>query len=74
MPTFAVSSVRRKDKIMATKETKMFILDPQDLDVEELEARLELAALFATGSNGTSNEQVVAIDWGNCSSSGPYVC
>jgi hypothetical protein len=64
----------RKDRPMATKDLEMSTIDPRALDVEELEERLELAAMFATTPGNTNGEQVVAVDWGNCSPSGPYVC
>jgi len=65
---------RRQDETMTPKDRAIFTSDPHDLDVEELEERLELASLFATNASGTTGEQAVAIDWGNCSPSGPYVC
>ena len=45
---------------MATKNTGMFTINSYDLDVEELEERLELAALFATKASNISGEQTVA--------------
>jgi hypothetical protein len=52
---------------MATKNTEMFTIDPYALDVEELEERLELAALFATKASGTNGELVVASKWDDSS-------
>ncbi len=45
---------------MATKNREMFTIASYDLDVEELEERLELAALFASNTDGTSGGQTVA--------------
>jgi hypothetical protein len=50
----------RKDKTMATKNTEMFTIDSDSLSVEELEERLEMAALFATKASSSGGEQVVA--------------
>jgi hypothetical protein len=59
---------------MITKEAKSRAIDLCDLDVEELEERLELAALFATKPGSINGEQAVAMDWGGCSPSGPVIC
>jgi hypothetical protein len=45
---------------MVTKEMNLSAIDLCDLDVEELEERLEMAALFATKANNIGGEQVVA--------------
>ncbi len=49
---------------METKHTEMFTIDAYDLDVEELEERLELAALFASNASSAGDKQTVDIDWG----------
>ncbi|GHO97674.1 hypothetical protein KSF_077220 [Reticulibacter mediterranei] len=45
---------------MATKKTEMYTIDLDSLDVEELEERLELAAMFANKPASIDGEQGVA--------------
>jgi len=45
---------------MATKNTEVYTIDLCDLEVEELEERLELAALFANKPSNIDGEQTVA--------------
>ncbi len=47
---------------METNTMEIFTIDAHDLDVEELEERLELAALLATNASSASGEQGTAAD------------